>query len=337
MHKTKKGFYNHSFLLSKKNLKEFKNNFIKKKVFKTNQYWFSRQKRFYFEMDESKLQIKVFNETNLGDKLEKKNFILIKLFFLLILRKILSQFIKFDKYNLIINNLINNLDFYYNKIKIFFVKESRLKKKLNQINEKFPSKVKFFLYLNKYLNNFKTKKRYKFLFEIGAGPAINACLLNYKYKTKSLIVDLQIQNIIAFLTISNFFPNLKVSFKNYRNLEKNYGNIEKAFKHYDIIFLPPEDLNKLPNNICDLSINICAFQEMSKQTIKKYILETKRILTNNNLFISINRKTKFLGVKQYYNFRFLFIYPLKFLTNSKIVFPKYNFSTRHIVSILKLK
>ena len=175
------------------------------------------------------------------------------------------------------------------------------------------------------------------MLEIGGGPAINASLLNYKYGTKSIIIDLQIQNIIAFLFISNFFPNLKMSFENYRNLLKKNGNMKKAFKHYDIIFLSPEDLKKLPNDLCDLSINLCAFQEMSKKTIKNYLTETKRILSNNNLFISINRKRKYLGVKQFYSYKHLYISSIKFLRKSNYVFPKYNFSTRHIVSVFKFK
>ena len=49
------------------------------------------------------------------------------------------------------------------------------------------------------------------MLEIGGGPAINASLLNYKYGTKSIIIDLQIQNIIAFLFIS-IFPKFKNEF-----------------------------------------------------------------------------------------------------------------------------
>ena len=89
MNKTNKGYYNHSFSLSKKKYQEFEELFLKRKIFKTNKYWFSRQKKFYFELDKSKLQVNVFNETNLGEKLEKKNYIIIKLFFLMIIRKVL--------------------------------------------------------------------------------------------------------------------------------------------------------------------------------------------------------------------------------------------------------
>lgn len=337
MSKSNRGYYNHTFCLTSDNIKKFKEIFIKKKVSKTNKYWFSRQKRFYFKIDELKSQISIFNETNLGEELKKNNLFLINLFFLITIRKFINLFTTYNKFNSSINNSINNLDFYLNKIKILFLNEKKLKKKLLQINEKFPSKIKFFLYLYKNLSSLEKRNSYKHMLEIGGGPAINACLLNYKYKTKSIIIDLQIQNIIAFLFISNFFPNIKISFESWDNLIKKYGNIKNTFKHYDIIFLSPVDLGKLPNNLCDLSINLCAFQEMNKTTIKSYITETKRILNKKNLFISINRESKFLGVKSFYNYKHLHINPLILLKKSKFVFPKYNFSTRHMISVFKFK
>ena len=66
-----KVYYNHTFYLSDKKIKKFKKIFIKKKVSKTNKYWYSRQKKFYFKIDESKSTIEIFNETNLGEELKR--------------------------------------------------------------------------------------------------------------------------------------------------------------------------------------------------------------------------------------------------------------------------
>ena len=71
MNKTNKVITTTLFFIQKK-YQEFEELFLKRKIFKTNKYWFSRQKKFYFELDKSKLQVNVFNETNLGEKLEKK-------------------------------------------------------------------------------------------------------------------------------------------------------------------------------------------------------------------------------------------------------------------------
>ena len=159
--------------------------------------------------------------------------------------------------------------------------------------------------------------------------------MNYKYKTKSIIIDLYTQNTVALLFISLFFPNIKISFENYKNLIKKYKSFEKAFKYFDIIFLPPGDIKKIPKNFFNFSINLCAFQEMSKTTIKNYILETRRVLAPNNFFISINRDSKFLGFKQIFKHQYLYINPFKLILKPKLVFPKYNFSTKHVVSIIK--
>ena len=337
MNKFETVYYNHTFKLSKKKIKDFENFFIKKKIYKTNEYWRKRQKKLYFEIDKTKGEIKVFNDTNLGNKLKKKNLVFIKLLLFLILRKIILFFNKTNKFNFLINNLKNNLNYKLNKLKIDKIKNKKLKKVLTNINKLYPERIKFFFYLDKYLTIYKKKNSYKYLFEVGAGPAINACLLNYKFKTKSIVVDLQIQNIIAFLIVSTHFPDLKIIFCTYKDLIKNYNSFKNALKYKDIIFLSPNDIKKIPDNICNISINTCAFQEMSKSTIKNYIFQTRRILVSNNLFLSINRVSKFLGNKDFYNFKNLIIQPLTFLAKPKLVFPKFNFSTRHIVNIFQLK
>ena len=126
----KRGFYNHTFLLPKKKIKKIEHLLKKKKLIKTNHYWFSRQKKYYIEIDNSNSEIKVFNETNLGEKLKKDYFFLFKLIFLVVLRKFISLFIKFDYFNPIINNSYNNLDYYLNRIKILSIKKKKFKKKI---------------------------------------------------------------------------------------------------------------------------------------------------------------------------------------------------------------
>ena len=44
------------------------------------------------------------------------------------MRKLINLFTKFDKFNLTLNNLVNNLDFYLNKKTIYFLKDKKLKK-----------------------------------------------------------------------------------------------------------------------------------------------------------------------------------------------------------------
>ena len=63
------------------------------------------------------------------------------------MRKLINLFTKFDKFNLTLNNLVNNLDFYLNKKTIYFLKDKKLKKKLKQINIRFPSKLNFYIYI----------------------------------------------------------------------------------------------------------------------------------------------------------------------------------------------
>ena len=45
------------------------------------------------------------------------------------MRKLINLFTKFDKFNLTLNNLVNNLDFYLNKKTIYFLK-IKIKKKI---------------------------------------------------------------------------------------------------------------------------------------------------------------------------------------------------------------
>ena len=66
----------------------------------------------------------------------------------------------------------------------------------------------------------KKKRTFKHMLEIGGGPAINASLLNYKYGTKSIIIDFANSKYYCFFVYIQFFPNLKMSFENYRNLLK---------------------------------------------------------------------------------------------------------------------
>lgn len=116
----------------------------------------------------------------------------------------------------------------------------------------------------------------KTICEIGAGSGRDVFVINKLLKglKKYIVVDVPPALAICEQYITDVFPNKKI-FK-YRKFD-SFEDIEEEFKNSDILFFLPTQIEKLPNNIIDLFINISSFHEMSKIQINKYFSEIERL------------------------------------------------------------
>lgn len=135
----------------------------------------------------------------------------------------------------------------------------------------------------------------KFFLEIGAGSGNLANLLTYEYLPKNyLIVDLPETIVNSYNFLIKTFPNFKYFLPNKINNSKDLQNIFslRAKGITKFIFLTPWQINFVPNNIFDLSINVASFQEMKGSEIKRYFKFIQKTTKDRGLFFCVNRLEK---------------------------------------------
>ena len=111
--------------------------------------------------------------------------------------------------------------------------------------------------------------------EIGAGSGRTAfCFLNLRPNLKYVICDIPPALYVSQTYLSQVFPNKKI-FK-FRPF-KNYQEIESDYLAADLVFITPDQLEKLPDKSVDLFIAIDCLQEMKKEMISHYFNEANRL------------------------------------------------------------
>lgn len=129
------------------------------------------------------------------------------------------------------------------------------------------------------------KNKIKNICEIGAGSGRDAevfirLLINLK---KYIIIDIPPALALSEQYLTDIFPNKKIF--RFREFKK-FSEIEKEFKKAEILFFLPSQIEFLPPDIFDLTINISSFHEMKLSQIKYYFKQLER-LTKKNKYLFI--------------------------------------------------
>ncbi len=100
----------------------------------------------------------------------------------------------------------------------------------------------------------------------------------------STYIDFDLPENLALTTyyLLKSFPEKKVLL---------YGEAElknDIIADFDIILMPSFELDKLPDESCDLVFNSYSLAEMSPQTISHYVLQSAKLIKNNGWFFHVN-------------------------------------------------
>ena len=273
-------------------------NFISSNIFKEKnflsktEYWEYFSKKFKFSIKGDIL--KIFGES--GFYYSEKNFFKsIKYNIKKIFKFFHINEIRFLDYNLAFDKIVEKQVKSYNKI--ISSQNKLIVKSYDDIRKKFPFK-RFFIneniiknYYNvNLLNNYIDLKNINTVLEIGPGSSNLTSLLKYHYSIKSFIlIDLPETLTSSIPLVHHFFPNAKILFPN-----ENIKKIDQtSIKEHDFIFLTPNQINLLDNDIVDLSINTDSFQEMNLEQINLYIDLIQRVSKKDSHFFLRNRIEKY--------------------------------------------
>jgi len=185
----------------------------------------------------------------------------------------------------------------YFKSQINLKKESLLVKNFKDIKNKFPFKkfsinhhvVRSYYNIN-LLNSYLDMTKLNCILEIGPGSCNLISLLKHHYNNKCFIlVDLPETLLVSISIIHELFPDSKILLPN-----ENTEMINKILlKNYDFIFLTPNQINLLDDNLVDLSINTNSFAEMNLEQVNNYIDFIQRVSKNGSFFFNTNRVEKY--------------------------------------------
>lgn len=111
--------------------------------------------------------------------------------------------------------------------------------------------------------------------EIGAGYGRTAfCFLNFHPDKKYIIVDFPPALYVSQTYLSTIFPEKNVM--KFRPFE-DFSEISDEYLNADIVFLSPEQLNKIPSKSIDLFLAIDCLHEMTAERVLHYFNEADRI------------------------------------------------------------
>ena len=119
-------------------------------------------------------------------------------------------------------------------------------------------------------------KSIKSMMEIGAGSGRDAhvFITLLPKLERYIIVDIPPALVTSEQYLSDIFPNKKV----FRQREfKKFSEIEKEFNNSQIAFFLPHQVELLPKELIDLTINISSFHEMKLRQIKFYFNQIERL------------------------------------------------------------
>ena len=148
--------------------------------------------------------------------------------------------------------------------------------------------IRSYYYLN-ILNSYIKLSETKYIAEIGGGNGNLILLLKHHFNSKCIInIDLPETLILSIPFIENLFPKAKILLPDEVNKKINRDTLS----NYDFIFLTPNQINLLEENLIDLFINTSSFQEMNMAQIKEYIQLVQRVGKQNSFFYCSNRVEK---------------------------------------------
>jgi putative sugar O-methyltransferase len=111
--------------------------------------------------------------------------------------------------------------------------------------------------------------------EIGAGYGRTAyCFLNLSPSLKYVICDIPPTLYVSQTYLSQMFPQKKI-FK-FRPFQ-DFKQIEEEYSRADLVFLTPDQLDKIPDKSVDLFMAIGCMQEMKRQMIVDYFHQIDRL------------------------------------------------------------
>ena len=263
-------------------------------------YWDYHSKKINYKMKNSA----IFVEGASGNYIPETKYFL-KIFFIDFLIMI-KKIINFNKpkqmsYNDAFNKIMSRNEISgFQQIK--FDKNKIIAKNISQCKKIFSFKyvlndhyIRSYYYIN-ILNSYIELSKSKFIVEIGAGNGNLLSLLKYHFSPKCLIdIDLPETLILSISFLKNLFPKAKILLPNEINQKIN----KDTLLNYDFIFLTPNQISLVDENLINLFINICSFQEMNMSQIRKYLNLIQKVGMNGSFFFNYNRveKTPFAGKK----------------------------------------
>jgi putative sugar O-methyltransferase len=131
--------------------------------------------------------------------------------------------------------------------------------------------------------------------EIGGGSGNLASILYREFSPRIFfMVDLPESIINAFAFLSRTFPNARIVLPDSSIEFINSFDEQNTVKDYEgaFVFLTPWQINHLPSDIVDLSINTHSFQEMTHGQISDYFNLIERVNRNESFFFCANRVEK---------------------------------------------
>jgi len=111
--------------------------------------------------------------------------------------------------------------------------------------------------------------------ELGAGYGRLAYIFLKMYPTASYcIIDIPPALYIAQKYLAKVFPNENIFF--FRRFT-SFNTVKRQFNNARIVFLLPHQIELLPKNYFNLTINISSLHEMTRLQIKNYLLQINRL------------------------------------------------------------
>ena len=261
------------------------------KISKTD-YWDHHSKKIKYNLNKNILNI----EGDSGFYYEEKNlFRKIKTIIKKVLVFLNKNEVRYLDYDVAFDKFLKNKSYFKSQVNL--KKESLLIKNFRDIKNKFPFK-KFAInyhvvrsyYIINLLNSYLDMTKVNYILEIGPGSCNLISLLKHHYNNKCfIIVDLPETQLVSIPIIYELFPNSKILFPN----ENTKMTDKMSLKNYDFIFLTPNQIHLLDDNLVDLSINTNSFGEMNLEQVNEYIDLIQRVSKNGSFFFNTNRVEKY--------------------------------------------
>ena len=138
--------------------------------------------------------------------------------------------------------------------------------------------------------------------EIGGGTGNFAACVHFSNPTHQyLIIDLPEMLLHSSLTLNTCFPDMPCYFL-FPGSQDTYQAEQRGF-----YFCVPECTEQLIDNTFDMGCNIDSFQEMTKKQVSSYIKLMQKVLRDEAILMTINRR-KFLVNENYDNNPLLYPY-----------------------------
>ncbi len=141
-------------------------------------------------------------------------------------------------------------------------------------------------YLCNILRGHAHPHEFKTILEIGAGNGNMASVCLHEFPgSRVIIVDLPETLSVSIPFLGSLFPDFQL------RLPHEFGN-DGWFDDFDIAFLTVGQIDLIPDNAVDLSINVSSFQEMRHAQIETYFDLIQRSTRQNGWFLCVNRVEK---------------------------------------------